>query len=250
MATLRNEKKLAALNKENSEEHARSNLTQNSNVPRSQEDYTTQVSEKIEGRVTKKLSQEISRIENRILGALSRLDGFLKNPVVQGHSGTAPETSRNAYDTKQETNEDDSQSVPHPEAGVFQSRMTQNSGPGDDQDTKLLPILEQWLTLILWVRSNMTLKPKLQFGRMFAKKPSKRNSAKWWGRIWLLFRFLWTVFCLLNFYNFHQFFLCTILKQLFFCKICWEGFPGDPWLYASWRMFPQKKYKKDREKFT
>ena len=53
MAT-RNKRKLAALNKENCEEHPRSNLAQNSNVPRSQEDYVTQVFEEIEGRVTKK----------------------------------------------------------------------------------------------------------------------------------------------------------------------------------------------------
>ena len=37
MAT-RNKKKLAALNKENCKEHPRSNLAENSNVPRSQED--------------------------------------------------------------------------------------------------------------------------------------------------------------------------------------------------------------------
>ena len=63
-------------------------MAQNSNVPRSQEDYISQVSEEIEGRVTKKLSQEFSRTENRILGALSRLDDFLMNPLIQGHSGT------------------------------------------------------------------------------------------------------------------------------------------------------------------
>ena len=45
MATLRNKRKLAALNKENCEEHPRSNLAQSSNVPRSQGDYTNQVSE-------------------------------------------------------------------------------------------------------------------------------------------------------------------------------------------------------------
>ena len=39
-----------------SEEHPRNNLAQNSNVPRSEEDYITQVSEEIEERVTKKLS--------------------------------------------------------------------------------------------------------------------------------------------------------------------------------------------------
>ena len=129
MATLRNKKKLAALNKENCEEHPRSNLAQNSNVPRSQEDYITQVSEEIESRVTKKLSQEFSRTENRILGALSRLDDFLMNPLIQGHSGTAPETSRNAFITNQGTNEEDSQIDPHPEAGIFDSQTTRNSGP-------------------------------------------------------------------------------------------------------------------------
>ena len=60
-------------------------------------------------------------MENRILGALSRLDEFLMKPLIQGYSGTAPETSRNAYGTNQGTNEDNSQSDPHPEAGVFQS---------------------------------------------------------------------------------------------------------------------------------
>ena len=49
----RNEGKLAALNKGNCEEHPRSKLAQKSNVPKSQEDYKCQVSEEIEGRVTK-----------------------------------------------------------------------------------------------------------------------------------------------------------------------------------------------------
>ena len=48
MATLRNKKKLAALNEEKCQEHPRSNLAQNSNVPRSQEDYIIEVSEEIE----------------------------------------------------------------------------------------------------------------------------------------------------------------------------------------------------------
>ena len=54
-------------------------LAQDSNVPRSEEDYISQISEKIEGRVTKKLSQQFSRTENRILRALARLDDFLTN---------------------------------------------------------------------------------------------------------------------------------------------------------------------------
>ena len=99
-------------------------MAQNSNVPRSQEDYKTEVSEEIEGRVTNKLSQEFSRTENRKLGALARLDDLLKNPLVQGPSGTAPEASRNALGTNHGTNEDDSLSNPHPAGGIFNNQMT------------------------------------------------------------------------------------------------------------------------------
>ena len=134
MAT-RNKRKLAALNKENCEEHPRSNLAQNSNAPRTQEDYISQVSEEIEGRVTKRLSKEFSRTENRILGALARLDDFLMNPLLPGHSGTTLEPSRNALNTSQGTNEDVTQNDPHPEAGVFHGRMTQSSGPEEGHDS-------------------------------------------------------------------------------------------------------------------
>ena len=58
--TTRNKRKLAALNKDKCGEHPRSNLAQNSIAPRSQEDYITQVSEKFEGKVTKRLSKEFS----------------------------------------------------------------------------------------------------------------------------------------------------------------------------------------------
>ena len=107
--TTRNKRKLAALNKKNCEENPRSNLAQNSGAPRSQEDYITQVSEDIEGRVTKRLSKEFSRTENRILVALARLDDFLMNPLLPGHSGTTPETTRNTSHNNQGTNEDGSQ---------------------------------------------------------------------------------------------------------------------------------------------
>ena len=60
MATVRNTRKLAELNKENCEEHPMSNLAKNSKVPRSQEDYITQISEEIEERVTKGLSRKSS----------------------------------------------------------------------------------------------------------------------------------------------------------------------------------------------
>ena len=84
--TTRNKRNLAALNKENCEEHPRSKLAQNSNAPRSQEDYITSK--------VPKLSKEFSRTEHSILGVLARLDYFLMNPLLQGHSGTTPEPLR------------------------------------------------------------------------------------------------------------------------------------------------------------
>ena len=74
-------------------------MAQNSNVSSSQEDHITQASAEIEGRVTKKLSQEFSRTGNRTLGALARFDNFVMNLLPQGHSGTTPEASRNAFST-------------------------------------------------------------------------------------------------------------------------------------------------------
>ena len=133
--TTRNKRKLAGLNRENCEELPRSNLEQNSNAPRLQEDYITQGSEKFEGRVTKRLSKEFSRTKSRILGALARLDNFLMNPLLQGHSGTTPEPYRNALSISQGKYEDDSQNDPHPEAGLFHGQMAQNSGPEDSHDT-------------------------------------------------------------------------------------------------------------------
>ena len=65
------------------------------------------------------MSQEFSRTENRKLGALARLDDFIMNPLLQDHSGTTPETSRNMFSINQGTNENDSQSNAHPEAGLL-----------------------------------------------------------------------------------------------------------------------------------
>ena len=128
MATLRNKRKLAAVTRETQEENPRNGQSGNTSVPRTNEEYITQVSEQIEGRVTKKLSQEFSQTESRTLGALSKLDAFLLNQQIRMHSGIVPETFRNTNVDNQGTNEDDSMSDPHPEAGLFRSQTTQNSG--------------------------------------------------------------------------------------------------------------------------
>ena len=128
MATLRKKRNLAAVTRETQEENPRNGQSRNTSVLRINEEYITQVFEEIEGRVTKKLSQEYSRTESRILGALSNLDEFLLNQQIRTHSGTIPETFRNTNVDNQGTNEDDSQSDPHPEAGLFRSQTTQNFG--------------------------------------------------------------------------------------------------------------------------
>ena len=129
MATLRNRRKLAAVTRETQEENPRNGQSRNTTVPRINEEYITQFSEEIEGRFSKKLSQEFSRTESRILGDLSKLDEFLLNQQIRTHSETVPETFRNTNVDNQGTNEDDSQSDPHPEAGLFRSQTTQISGP-------------------------------------------------------------------------------------------------------------------------
>ena len=128
MATLRNKRKLAAVTREIQEESPRNGQSRNTSVPRINEEYITQLSEEIEGRVTKKLSQEYSRTEPRILGPLSKLEEFFLIQQIRVHSGTVPKTFRNTNVDNQGTNEDDSKSEPHPEAGLFRSQTTQNSG--------------------------------------------------------------------------------------------------------------------------
>ena len=63
----------------------------------------------------KKLSQEFSRTESRILGAFSKLDEFLLNPQVRTRSGIVPGTFLNTNVENQEPNEDRYHDNPHPE---------------------------------------------------------------------------------------------------------------------------------------
>ena len=124
MATLRNKRKLATVTRETQEKHPRNGQSRNTSVPRINEEYIIQVSEEIEGRVTKKLSQEFSGTESLILGSLSKLDKFLLNPQVRTRSRT--QTCKN-----QELKEDRSQDDPHPDVGtsVYQSRHSNDSDP-------------------------------------------------------------------------------------------------------------------------
>ena len=114
MATLWNKRKLAALSRE-TPESTRSGRPQNILDPELTQNYTSQVSEEIEARVTKKLSKEFSRTESRILGALSKLDEFLLNSQVRTCSVAVPGASRNTDLENRETNGDRPSDDPGPE---------------------------------------------------------------------------------------------------------------------------------------
>ena len=102
MATLRNRRKIAAVSRE-TPEGSRSSRAQNVLDPELTQDYISQVSEAIEGRVTKKLSKEFSKTESRILGALSKIDRLLLNPQVRTCSVAVPGSSRNNNTENRET---------------------------------------------------------------------------------------------------------------------------------------------------
>ena len=134
MAILRNKRKLAAVSRE-TPEGSRSSRGQNVLDPELTQNYISQVSEEIEGRVTKKLSKEFSKTESRILGALSKLDEFLLNPQVRTCSVAVPGTSRNNNSENRETTGDRSLDDPCPKVGYF----SHHSGQLNSPDTEIYP---------------------------------------------------------------------------------------------------------------
>ena len=117
METLKNRRKLAAVSRE-TPENTRNSQSQNTLDSEMDQVYISQVSEEIEGRVTKKLSKEFSQTECSILCALSKLDEFLLNPQVRTCSVAVPGTSRNSDSGNREPNRDRSPNDPCPKAMV------------------------------------------------------------------------------------------------------------------------------------
>ena len=128
MATLRNKRKLAAVSREMLEgsRSSRAQIVLDSELT---QDCISQVSEEIEGRVTKKLSKEFSKTESLILGALSKLDEFLLSPQVRTCSVAVPGTSRNTILKNWQTTGDRSSVDPYPELGCFSHHSGQLNSP-------------------------------------------------------------------------------------------------------------------------
>ena len=133
MATLRNKRKLAAVSRE-TPEGSRSRRGQNVLDHELTQDYISQVSEEIEGRVTK----EFSKTESRILGALSKLDEFLLNPQVRTCSIAVQGTSRNANSGNRETHGDRSSNDPCPEVGYFPHHSGRLNSPEAETNSHMV----------------------------------------------------------------------------------------------------------------
>ena len=114
MATLSNKRKLAAVSRE-TPNNTRNTQSQNTLHPGMAQEYISQVSEEIERRFSKILSEEFSRTESRVLGTLSKLDEFLLNPQVRTCSVAVPGTSRNGDSDNREPTGDRSLKDPCPE---------------------------------------------------------------------------------------------------------------------------------------
>ena len=137
MATLRNKRKLAAVSRE-TPEGSRCSRGQNVLHPELTQEYIAQVSEEIEGRVTKKLSKEFRKTESRILGALSKLDEFLLNPQVRTCFVAVQGTSGNANSENRETHGDRSSNDPYPEVGYFPHHSGQLNSPEAETNSHMV----------------------------------------------------------------------------------------------------------------
>ena len=138
MATLRNERKSAAVSRETPEGKSSRN-GRNVLDPELTQDYISQVCEEIEGRVTKKLSKEFNKTESRILGTLWKLDEFLLNPQVRTCSVTAHGTSRHSNLENRETHGDGSSNDPYAEGGYFPHLSGQFNSSDADMVTETFP---------------------------------------------------------------------------------------------------------------
>ena len=117
------------------------------------QEYISEVSEEIEGRVNKKLSKEFRQTESRILCASSKLDEFLLNQHVRSCSVAVLGTSRNNDSENREPTGDRSKGDPCPEAvfSSYHSSKLNDSEQGESHHRRLLLSVPGTLTRSLWL---------------------------------------------------------------------------------------------------
>ena len=92
MRNTRTKRRLAEIQDNFEEDRSQASSRDKSSVDPN-ENYITLVSQEIEGRIAKKLSQEFSKRDSRLLGALAKLDHFLTNPSVDSSTPKIKHTS-------------------------------------------------------------------------------------------------------------------------------------------------------------
>ena len=108
--------------------------SQNTRGPGKAQKYFSQVSEEIEGRVTKELYKDFNRTESRILGALCKLDEFFLSPQVRTCSVAAPGTSTSNGSENREPTGDRFLGDPCSEA-VFSTYHSSNLNDSEQEET-------------------------------------------------------------------------------------------------------------------
>ena len=121
------------------------------------QDYISQVSEEIQGRVTKKLSKEFNKTESRILGALSKLDEFLLNPQVRTCSVAVQGKSRNATSDNRKIHGDHSSNDGYPEVGLFPHHPGRLNS--SDTETKSHTVTENYPHMVTGVPEEIRHNP-------------------------------------------------------------------------------------------
>ena len=135
MATLKKKNKLAAVSRETPEITRNSQSSHKTHLIQEWPKSTSpRFSKRNEGRVTKNFSEDFSRTESVILGALSKFDEFLLNPQVRTCSVAVPGTSRNNGSENREPTGDRSLGNPCPEA-VFSACRPSNLNDSEQEET-------------------------------------------------------------------------------------------------------------------
>ena len=137
------------------------------------EEHITQVSEEIEGRVSKKLSQEFSRTESRILCALSKIDEFLLNPQVRTRSVAVPWISWNNKSENREPTGDRFLGDPCPEA-IFSACHSSNLNDSEQGETYHSYIFYNLVMKKFQIQSRPLV---ILVGQLASKR--KKNPSRW-----------------------------------------------------------------------
>ena len=138
------------------------------------QEYIPKVSEKVQGRVTKKLSKEFSRTESRILSALCQLDKFFLNPQVRACSIAVPGNSTNNNSENRASTENRSLNDPCLEV-VFSASHTSNLNDSEQEQTHdMMTAVQEGSILLPWnssakqLRTRSTNQPQLRIENTLA----------------------------------------------------------------------------------